>query len=78
MKPVTGKCRAVLQHVCENLDENLASKKCREIRQHLDGCADCRMYLESLKQTVLLYKAYPAPKVPRKSHALLMTRLRRK
>lgn len=60
-------CNDVFQHLCENLDENLDSPKCRMIKQHLDGCPDCMTYLDGLKKTVALYRLYPVPHRSKKS-----------
>ena len=55
-------CNDVLNHVCENLDEDLQSPTCRSIRSHLNDCAECADYLKSLKTTIELFKKYPLPK----------------
>jgi predicted anti-sigma-YlaC factor YlaD len=54
-------CDEVLDYICDNLDEDLHSPKCKQIKSHLDDCPDCRLYLESLKETIHLYRDYPAP-----------------
>ena len=64
-KPVT--CRSVFIHLCDNLDKGLNSPRCRQIKQHLDGCADCVAYLESLKSTIELFRRYPLPPRSRKA-----------
>ena len=65
-------CKDVYQHICENLDQDLNSPACREIRSHIEGCADCRVYLDTLKQTIYLYRALPSPGVPRTVHTQLI------
>ncbi len=65
-------CKHVYEHICENLDQELDSPQCREIKKHLEACPDCMAYLDSLKKTVSLYRAVPAPKVPRSVHARLI------
>ncbi len=57
----TSSCRKAFRFICENLDADLNSPECREIREHVEGCANCTAYLASLKRTVSLYRAYPAP-----------------
>jgi hypothetical protein len=56
-------CPDVYVFICENLGNDLNSPECREIREHLDGCRDCRVELDSLKKMVALYKETPAPGV---------------
>jgi anti-sigma factor RsiW len=68
-------CDTTFRHICDNLDEDLDSPRCRQIRQHLEACPDCRAYLDSMKKTVLLFREYPDPLLPtavrRKLHAAL-------
>lgn len=54
-------CEKVLEHICDNLDEELNSPNCEAIRLHLNECPDCFSYLKSLKATINLYKEYPSP-----------------
>jgi hypothetical protein len=54
-------CRDVFNHICENLDADLNSPKCRAIRKHMEACGDCTTYLDSLKATIELYRNYPIP-----------------
>jgi len=54
-------CGNVVKYICDNLDEGLNSRRCREIRKHLKNCPNCTAYLDSLKKTVLLYKRIRKP-----------------
>lgn len=65
------KCDRAYLHICDNLDENLNSPRCREIKAHLRECPDCQAYLDSLKKTIALYKAMPEPSVPARVHRKL-------
>jgi|WetSurMetagenome_2_1015567.scaffolds.fasta_scaffold40445_3 anti-sigma factor RsiW len=62
------KCDEVYLHICDSLDENLGSPKCRAIKRHLEQCPECRSYLSSLKTTIALYRAVPEPKLPAEAH----------
>jgi predicted anti-sigma-YlaC factor YlaD len=62
------KCREVYLHICDRLDENIDSPKCRAIKRHLSTCADCAAYLDSVKKTVTLYRTMPIPRVPVSAH----------
>jgi anti-sigma factor RsiW len=53
--------RKIFRHICENLDREMDSPECREIRRHMKGCPECFAYLDSLKTTVALYRRYAAP-----------------
>jgi predicted anti-sigma-YlaC factor YlaD len=54
----------VARHVQNQLDGELLSPACREIRKHLKRCPNCTAYLDSLKKTVLLYRRYPDSHTP--------------
>jgi predicted anti-sigma-YlaC factor YlaD len=62
------KCMEVYRHICDRLDEEVNSPKCRAIKEHLAKCPGCSAYLDSLKKTVLLYKRAPFPRVPPSVH----------
>jgi anti-sigma factor RsiW len=66
------KCAAVYRFICDNLDENIRSARCRAIRKHIACCPACHAYLDSVKKTVLLYREAPLPPVPRSAHRSLM------
>jgi anti-sigma factor RsiW len=70
------KCTDVYRHICDNLDQKIDSPRCRQIKKHLATCPDCLAYLDSLKTTVALYRAVPAPPVPRTAHSNLLRALR--
>lgn len=65
-------CRSVYRYICEHLDADINSPKCRSIKKHLDGCTDCAAYLDSLKKTILLYKHAPVPPLSRTTHKRLV------
>lgn len=65
------KCTEVYLFICDNLDQDIHSPRCRLILKHLESCTDCSAYLASLKKTVVLYKSMPAPRLPRRVHARL-------
>lgn len=55
------KCSDVYRHICDNLDQRLGTRRCKEIKRHLGACPDCRAYLASLKATVRMYRSLPSP-----------------
>lgn len=69
------KCDAVYLHICDSLDENLGSPRCRAIKKHLERCPECQAYLTSLKTTIALYKAAPVPGIPAEAHRQLFKKL---
>lgn len=69
------KCADVYRFICDNLDESIHSARCRSIRRHIACCPSCSAYLDSVKKTVRLYRAAPAPHEPRAVHRALMKTL---
>ncbi len=49
-------CKALLGALSDYIDGDLGSALCSEIEQHLQGCEDCRIVVDSLRKTVYLYK----------------------
>jgi predicted anti-sigma-YlaC factor YlaD len=60
-------CSKVIEHLCDQLEEDLHSAKCREIKEHLKKCPNCSAYLDSLKKTVRFYTDNPNPRFRSKS-----------
>ena len=69
------RCTEVAKYVCENLDEQLNSRKCQAIKKHLQTCPKCSVQLDSLKKTVFLYRNCPTPILTAKDHEKLMAGL---
>lgn len=70
------KCLDVYIHVCENLDQRLGTRRCLQIRKHLEACPDCRAYMESLKSTVAMIRSLPHPRLSRAAHERMLVALR--
>lgn len=66
------RCKGVYKYICENLDADLNSRKCRAIKKHLDSCPECTAYLDSLKKTIVLYRREPVPRVSKATHKRLV------
>ncbi len=49
-------CKHLLGALSDYIDGELGSALCSEIEQHLQGCEDCRIVVDSLRKTVYLYK----------------------
>jgi len=57
-KKSESKHKKLFDEVCDYLGGDLDSPMCREIRDHLETCADCTEYIESVKRTVNLYRKH--------------------
>ena len=49
-------CRQLLSQLNDYVDGDLADDLCAVLEAHLGGCADCRIVLDSLTQTITLYR----------------------
>lgn len=65
------KCKSVYEYICENLDADMNSPRCRKIKKHLEECPDCTAYLDSLKKTIILYRAEKGPRLSSSAHKRL-------
>jgi len=51
------RCSDLLRSISEYVDGDLASELCVELEQHLAGCENCRIVVDTLKKTVYLVHA---------------------
>lgn len=70
-RPVTShhpsrspRCRELFEKLSEYLDGELDPRTCEDAEEHLEDCAPCRAFLESLRRTVALLDHLPAESVP--------------
>lgn len=52
----TPECKALLSQLGDYIDGELEAALCAEIEQHLAGCDDCRVLVDTTRKTVLLYR----------------------
>jgi anti-sigma factor RsiW len=57
-------CRHMLGDLSDYLDGEASAEICAEIEQHMAGCEDCRIVVDTLRKTVLLYRDLPRPPMP--------------
>jgi anti-sigma factor RsiW len=69
-------CNEVAKYVCENLDEQLNSRKCRAIKKHLQTCPKCSKELADLKKIITLYRKESDPHLPQAIHKRLFAALK--
>lgn len=50
-----GKCENLLGSLSDYVDGSLREELCREIEEHMAGCENCRVVVDTLKKTVFLY-----------------------
>jgi anti-sigma factor (TIGR02949 family) len=50
-------CREAIDQVVQYLDSEAAADLCRRLEEHLAGCPECRVYVDTVKKTILLYRS---------------------
>ncbi len=50
-------CHELLDSLSEYVDGELGEDLCTLIEQHMSGCQDCRIVVDSLRKTIYLYQA---------------------
>lgn len=68
-------CRHMLEDLSDYLDGEASAELCAEIEQHMLGCEDCRIVVDTLRKTVLLYRDLPPPSMPQNARRRLFQAL---
>ena len=53
-------CQEFLNQVSDYLDDFIDPKTCDELERHLADCPNCRVFVDTLKNTVYLYQQQEA------------------
>ena len=59
-----GECRELLKDLSDYVDGDLDETLCIEIEHHMAECDNCRVVVDTLRKTVLLYHALPPEPMP--------------
>ncbi|MER2600282.1 MAG: zf-HC2 domain-containing protein [Caldilineales bacterium] len=59
-----GHCRDLLQDLNDYIDGELDETLCSELERHMRECENCRVVVDTLRKTVLLYNHLPAQPAP--------------
>ena len=54
-------CGHLLGELSAYLDGEASEALCAEIREHLEGCENCRAVVDTLRKTIKLYHTLPQP-----------------
>lgn len=58
-------CSETLGILSEYIDGELDECLCAEIERHMAECGNCRIMVDTLRKTVILYRDYGHEKVPK-------------
>jgi len=70
-----GACRDMLGDLNDYIDGELDQELCQEIERHMAGCENCRVVVDTLRKTVLLYHALPEEPLPQAVEERLIRQL---
>lgn len=57
-------CHHLLDDLSDFLDGEASEEVCAEIERHLAGCENCRVMVDTLQKTIILYRDLPQPSIP--------------
>ena len=57
-------CEALLEQLQEYLDEDARAELCHAVEHHLTGCSHCRVYVDTIRRTVVLFHAEEHVQIP--------------
>ena len=61
---MTGHCKERLGALSDYLDGELDAGLCAQIEEHLAQCGDCRVLVDTLRQTIALYRTHGHEALP--------------
>ncbi len=59
-----SQCQSLLGELSEYLDGELDPSLCQEIERHLSECGNCRIMIDTLRKTIVLYRTAGHQDVP--------------
>jgi uncharacterized protein (DUF302 family) len=57
-------CHDMLGNLSDYLDKEASAALCAEIDKHLADCENCRVVVDTLSHTIMLYRTLPQPEIP--------------
>ena len=57
-------CNEVLEQLADYLDEDAREELCKTIEAHMANCKDCRLEVDTIKKTIVLYQAGDKVELP--------------
>ncbi len=72
MNDLAATCQEIKQQLSDYLDGDLDPALCAELEHHLRGCDNCRVMVDTLNKTILLYREYGRAPAPAGAHERLV------
>lgn len=64
-------CSEVMEQLADYLDEDVRAELRKAVDEHLHECRDCHYYVDTVRQTIILYQADRRIEVPMRATAAL-------
>ncbi len=64
-------CRHLLGDLSDFLEGVAPAEICAEIEEHMEGCEDCRVVVDTLGKTISLYRTTSQPDLPEEARQRL-------
>jgi anti-sigma factor (TIGR02949 family) len=59
-----SQCRDLLGHLSDYIDGDLEAAICAQLEAHLAECPDCRVMVDTMRKTIILYRSQAAAELP--------------
>ncbi len=69
---MTSSCAELKAQLSDYINGDLDAQVCAELERHLANCENCRIVVDTLRKTILLYRNYSTPSMPDAAHERLM------
>jgi len=70
-------CDSVLEQLSDYIDSDAREELCQAIAEHMSRCRDCRVMVDTVKKTIVLYQNGSSTEVPIRATAQLSAALAR-
>lgn len=57
-------CQEMLGQISDYIDGDLEAALCAELEDHLSGCPDCRVMVDTVRKTITLYRSQAPTDLP--------------
>lgn len=69
-------CDSVLENLSDFIDEDQREELCQAIQEHLKRCRDCKVYVDTVRQMIVLYQgSVKTTEVPMKATVNLTAKM---
>jgi len=70
-------CNSVLEQLSEYIDSEARQELCKAIAEHMSRCQDCRVFIDTVKKTIVLYQSGSGSEIPMRATEQLRAALAR-